>query len=92
MKLWDELDERRMTYVLGMLVRLFYWGDGETGEWPLHEQELRKATILYMSGTGGASQVARHVICHLVRLHGSGTTHAPPRPYAPICLPARAPP
>lgn len=52
----DELDEKRMTYVLDMLVRLFYRGDGETGERDWREQELRKAVILYMGGTGGASQ------------------------------------
>lgn len=56
MNLRDELDEERMVYVLGMLVRLFYRGDDETGQRRLEEQELRKAVILYMSGTGGASQ------------------------------------
>ena len=52
----DELDEKRMTYVLDMLVRLFYRGAGETGERDWREQELRKAIILYVGGTGGASQ------------------------------------
>lgn len=56
MALWDELDEECMTYALGMLVRLFYRGGGETGERPWREQELRKAVILYLSGTDGASQ------------------------------------
>lgn len=56
MALWDELDEECMAYALGMLVRLFYRGDGETGERPWREQELRKAVILYLSGTGGTSQ------------------------------------
>ena len=52
----DELDESRMSYVLGMLVRLFYCGDVETGDRNCYEEELRKAIILYWSGTGGASQ------------------------------------
>ena len=53
---WDELDEECMIYTLGMLVRLFYRGDGETGDRDWREQELRKAVIMYMSGTGGTSQ------------------------------------
>ena len=52
----DELDEGRMSYVLGMLVRLFYRGDGETDERNWREQELRKAIVHYLSGTGGTSQ------------------------------------
>lgn len=55
-EMYDELDEKRMTYVLDMLVRLFYRGDGEVGERDGREQELRKAIILYMGGTGGANQ------------------------------------
>ena len=53
---WDALDEERMAHVLGMLVRLFYRGRDETGDRPRHEQELRKAVILYMGGTGGTYQ------------------------------------
>ena len=52
----DSLDEGRMTYVLDMLVRLFYQYDGKAGEQDCCEQELRKAVILYLSGTGGANQ------------------------------------
>ena len=55
-QLWDELDEECMIYTLGMLVRLFYRDDGETGDRDWREQELRKAVIIYMSGTGGTSQ------------------------------------
>ena len=55
-QLRDELDEKRMTYALGMLVRLFYRGDGETDERDWREQEIRKAAILYMGGTGGTNQ------------------------------------
>lgn len=52
----DELDERRMSYVLGMLVRLFYRAEDETDDRDWREQELRKAIIHYLSGTGGTSQ------------------------------------
>lgn len=52
----DELDDERMVYVLGMLVRLFYRRDGETDDRDGHEQELQKAVMLYLSGTDGTSQ------------------------------------
>ena len=52
----DELDEKRMMYVLDMLVRLFYRDVNETGDRSWHEQELRRALILYLSGTGGTNQ------------------------------------
>lgn len=55
---WDELDEKRMAFALGMLVRLFYRGGDETGDRDLREQELRKAVIMYVAGTGGANQFA----------------------------------
>ena len=58
MSRWDELDEKRMVCALAMLVHLFYRGDGEEGDRDLREQELRKAVIMYMAGTGGASQFA----------------------------------
>lgn len=58
LKRWDVLDESRMMCVLDMLVRLFYKGDKEDGSRNAREQELRKAIILYMSGTGGTSQFA----------------------------------
>lgn len=56
MQLLDELDEECIEHVLGMLVRLFYRDDGETGDRDWREQELRKAVILYMGGTGGTNQ------------------------------------
>ena len=55
-KWYDELDEGRMSYVLGMLVRLFYRAEGEIVEQNWREQELRKSIIHYLSGTGGTSQ------------------------------------
>ena len=55
-KQWDELDEKRVVHVLSMLTRLFYRDDGETSERNWREQELRKAVIMYMSGTGGTDQ------------------------------------
>ena len=69
---WDELDEKCMVYVLGILVRLFYRGDRETGDRDRREQELRKAIIMYMSGTGGASQFANFTsLCMSLELAAS---------------------
>ena len=58
----DELDEERMVYALVMLVRLFYRRDGETGDRDVHELELQKAVMLYLSGTGGTSQFTNFTI------------------------------
>ena len=79
--LWDELDEERMTYVLGMLVRLFYRGDGETDNRNWREQELRKSIIIYIAGTSGTSQFVNFTsLCMALELAASFTKSVGVRP------------
>ena len=81
MKRWDELDEKRMVCVLAMLVRLFYRDYSETGDRHWREQELRKAVIMYMGGTGGTSQFANFTsLCMAMELAACFAESAGVRP------------